>query len=66
VGLLHDLAHALERAGLDIRRAMIATTAGVADDVFEVTDAEGAPPSPETVRTALAQPLEGPSDVMPR
>jgi [protein-PII] uridylyltransferase len=53
VGLLHDLAHALECAGLDIRRAMVTTTAGVADDVFEVTDTEGAPPAPATLEETL-------------
>jgi [protein-PII] uridylyltransferase len=58
VGLLHDLAHALERAGLDIRRAVVTTTAGVADDVFEVTDAEGAPPEAATLAATAFPALE--------
>lgn len=52
-GLLYDLAHAIERAGFDIRRAVITTRAHIADDVFELTDAEGAPPTCETLRTTL-------------
>ena len=58
VGLLHDLAHALERAGLDIRRAVVTTTAGRADDVFEVTDAEGAPPDTATLAATAVPALE--------
>lgn len=46
VGLLHDLARAIASQGLDIRRAVITTVRGVASDVFEVTDIEGAPPEP--------------------
>jgi [protein-PII] uridylyltransferase len=58
VGLLHDLAHAFEGADLDIRRAVITTVAGMADDVFEVTDAEGAPPQPEILQRTLVPLLE--------
>lgn len=52
-GLLYDLAHTVERAGFDIRRAVITTRAHIADDVFELTDAEGAPPTCETLKTTL-------------
>lgn len=52
-GLLYDLAHTIERAGFDIRRAVITTRAHIADDVFELTDAEGAPPTCETLMTTL-------------
>jgi [protein-PII] uridylyltransferase len=58
VGLLYELARAFDRAGLDIRRAMISTTAGVADDIFEVTDAEGAPPELTTLGNSLVPLLE--------
>jgi [protein-PII] uridylyltransferase len=58
VGLLHDLAHAFEGAGLDIRRAVITTQAATADDVFEVTDAEGAPPQADTLHDTLVPLLE--------
>ncbi|MHB8762267.1 MAG: [protein-PII] uridylyltransferase family protein [Coriobacteriia bacterium] len=54
VGLLHDLARAFERAELDIRRAVVTTAAGVADDTFEVTDAHGAPVPPEEISGRLA------------
>jgi [protein-PII] uridylyltransferase len=57
VGLLHDLARAFQAASLDIRRATITTTAGVADDVFEVVDAYGRPPSPETLAETLVPSL---------
>lgn len=43
VGLLHDLARALERAGLDIRWATITTTHGVARDTFAVASPDGEP-----------------------
>lgn len=52
-GLLYDFAHTIERAGFDIRRAVITTRGNIADDVFELTDAEGAPPTYETLRTTL-------------
>jgi len=52
-GLLYDLAHTIERAGFDIRRAVITTRGNIADDVFELTDAEGAPPTCETLMTTL-------------
>ena len=58
VGLLHDLAHALEGAGLDIRRAVVTTLAGMADDIFEVTDAEGAPPQADTLQATLVPLLQ--------
>lgn len=58
VGLLYDLARAIDRAGLDIRRAMITTSSGVADDVFEVTDAEGAPPQVAVLEETLVPLLE--------
>lgn len=57
VGLLHDLARAFQAASLDIRRATVTTTAGVADDVFEVVDAYGRPPSPETLADTLVPSL---------
>jgi UTP:GlnB (protein PII) uridylyltransferase len=59
VGLLHDLARAVARAGYDIERATITTSAGVADDVFEIVDREGAPPSEEDVRAVLLPLLTG-------
>lgn len=58
VALLYDLARAIDRAGLDIRRAMVTTSAGVADDVFEVTDAEGAPPAIAVLEETLVPLLE--------
>ncbi|MDY0340074.1 MAG: HD domain-containing protein [Coriobacteriia bacterium] len=58
VGLLHDLAWACRSADLDIRRAVITTRGNVADDVFELTDAEGAPPSRETITETLIPLLE--------
>ncbi len=58
VGLLHDLARAIASQGLDIRRAAITTIGGVAADVFDVTDAEGAPPDPESLRRHLVPALE--------
>ena len=61
VGLLHDLASALERAGLDIRRAVITTESGVARDTFEVTDDEGAPPEAEPILRALGTLLAVPA-----
>ena len=61
VGLLHDLAFALERAGLDIRRAVITTESGVARDTFEVTDDEGAPPEAEPILRALGTLLAAPA-----
>lgn len=54
MGLLYDLAHTVERAGFDISRAVITTRADTADDVFELTDAEGLPPSCETLEAVLA------------
>ena len=57
-GLLYDLAHTLEQAELDIRRAVVTTIAGRADDTFEVTDAEGAPPDPAALTAALVPALE--------
>lgn len=53
IGLLHDLAHAFEREGLDIRRAVVTTANGMADDVFHVTDATGQPLALETLRATL-------------
>ena len=59
VGLLHDLAHVIDRAGFDIRRAAITTADGVARDTFELADAEGAPPGPaELDGTLVPQILE--------
>jgi [protein-PII] uridylyltransferase len=58
VGLLHDLARAIASHGLDIRRAAITTLGGVAADVFDVTDAEGAPPDPDALRRELVTALE--------
>ena len=58
VGLLHDLAHAIDAAGYDIRRAMITTVHGVARDTFELTDAEGAPPEPDVLSASLGEALE--------
>jgi len=58
VGLLHDLARAIDAAGLDIRRATINTLSGVTDDVFEVTDAEGGPPEPDALCERLVTALE--------
>ena len=58
VGLLHDLARAIASQGLDIRRATITTIAGVAADVFDLTDAEGAPPDPESLGQHLVPALE--------
>ncbi len=70
VGLLHDLARAFQAASLDIRRATVTTTAGVADDVFEVVDAYGRPPSPETLAETLVPSLlaaaRAPSSADPR
>jgi [protein-PII] uridylyltransferase len=43
VGVLYDLARAIADTGLDIRRARALTRAGVARDVFHVTDASGEP-----------------------
>lgn len=57
VGLLHDLARAIELAGFDLRRATITTTTGVADDAFEVVDAEGNPPSPRDLAADLVPTL---------
>lgn len=57
VGLLHDLARTIASQGLDIRRAAITTIGGVASDVFELVDAEGAPPDPDLVRQDLASRL---------
>ncbi len=54
VGLLHDLARAFEQAGFDIRRATVTTASGVADDTFEITDAQGTPPPPGEVTRRLA------------
>lgn len=58
VGLLHDLARAIASQSFDIRRAVITTVGGVASDVFEITDAEGAPPDPEAVRRELTPCLQ--------
>lgn len=49
-GLLYDLAHVLEEASLDIRRAAVDTVARRARDTFVVTDAAGEPPAPEWLR----------------
>ncbi len=53
IGLLHDLASAIQRAGLDIRRAVVTTRSGVADDVFDLTDATGSPPQHAVLETVL-------------
>ncbi len=57
VGLLHDLALTIEREGFEIRHAVAATDAGVADDTFDLIDAEGAPPRPDVLRASLTCPL---------
>lgn len=58
VGLLHDLARAIDAFGLDVRRATITTLSGMADDVFEVTDDEGGPPDPDALRDRIMPELE--------
>lgn len=58
VGLLHDLARAIASHDLDIRRAVVTTVSGVASDVFEIADAEGAPPDPEVLRRELVASLK--------
>jgi [protein-PII] uridylyltransferase len=58
VGLLHDLAREIDGAGLDIRRAIITTRSDVADDVFEVSDAQGEAPDPGTLGDLLVPALE--------
>lgn len=58
MGLLHDLAHACQAAGLDIQRAAITTRGDMADDVFELTERDGSPPSPETLTLTLIPLLE--------
>jgi [protein-PII] uridylyltransferase len=58
VGLLHDLARAFQGAGLDIRRATVATTSGIADDVFEVVDAYGQPPDCALLADTLVPSLQ--------
>ncbi|MHB1017272.1 MAG: [protein-PII] uridylyltransferase family protein [Coriobacteriia bacterium] len=58
VGLLHDLTRAFQAAGLDIQRAVITTRADMADDVFEVTDRNGSPPSAGTLTETLIPLLE--------
>lgn len=67
VGLLHDLADAIAAYGLDVRRATIVTTGGVASDVFEVTASDGTAPDAEVLRAGLAPRLlttaRGPKDV---
>ncbi|MRS11656.1 MAG: HD domain-containing protein [Actinobacteria bacterium] len=57
VGLLHDIARAIEAERLDIRRAAIGTTSGVAADTFELTDPDGAPPEPDAIRERLTASL---------
>lgn len=47
VGLLHDLAKAIERAGLDIRWATITTTRGIGRDTFAVVLPDGELPALE-------------------
>ncbi len=44
VGLLHDIAREVSRAGLDVRSARVVTRDGVADDVFLLVDGTGRPP----------------------
>ncbi|MHB1136098.1 MAG: [protein-PII] uridylyltransferase family protein [Coriobacteriia bacterium] len=58
MGLLHDLARACQAAKLDIQRAVITTRGDRADDVFEVTERDGSPPSPETLTGTLVPLLE--------
>lgn len=58
MGLLHDLARACQAAGLDIHRAVITTRGNRADDVFELTDRDGTPPSPEMLAETLVPLLE--------
>ncbi len=58
MGLLHDLARACQAAGLDIQRAVITTRGDRADDVFELTDRDGAPPSPDELTETLIPLLE--------
>ncbi len=53
VGLLYDLAHTIARANLDIRRATILTNAGIADDTFDVVDADGQPPDPKELTSTV-------------
>lgn len=58
VGLLRDLARSIASHGLDIRRAAITTLGGTAADVFDVTDAKGAPPDPDTLCGEFVTALE--------
>lgn len=58
MGLLHDLARACQAAGLDIQRAVITTRGDRADDVFELTDRDGAPPSAAALTGTLVPLLE--------
>lgn len=58
MGLLHDLARACQEAGLDIQRAVITTRGERADDVFELTDRDGTPPSPAVLAETLVPLLE--------
>jgi len=53
IGLLHDLASAIQRAGLDIRHAVVTTRSGVADDAFDLTDAAGLPPQHDVLESVL-------------
>ncbi|MBN2847508.1 MAG: hypothetical protein JXP72_03540 [Coriobacteriia bacterium] len=58
MGLLHDLARACQAAGLDIQRAVITTRGERADDVFELTDRDGAPPTAAILTETLVPLLE--------
>ena len=62
IGLLHDLASAIQCAGLDIRRAVVTTRSGVADDVFDLTDAMGSPPQRDVLETVLVPLLAAAAD----
>jgi len=53
VGLLHDLALVFSAEELDIRHAVITTRSGVAEDTFDVVDAQGAPLRPATLDARL-------------
>lgn len=58
VGLLHDLAHAVDDAGLCIARASITTAQGLADDLFELTATGGDAPDAGRLERELLPLLE--------
>jgi UTP:GlnB (protein PII) uridylyltransferase len=65
IGLLHDLAFAIQRAGFDIRHAVVTTRSGVADDVFDLTDATGSPPRHAVLETTLVPLLTAAAETGP-